>query len=338
LGFDKWYKLFNPRQLLTLVKLVKLIREAGKRVEEEKVKQGWSREDAYKYAEAVTTYLAIALARYADYNFLSNLWDCNIPKISHGLTMRGIAMMWNWVDLSPFARLTGSWLNSLGNVIDGIEYLTGAVYNSPSMVRVLRDDATELSSLGDGYFDVIVTDPPYRDDVPYAELSDFYYVWLKRALSDVESLGGLLVRRPRFIPEAFFPDGVEIEVQWKYFADKEVSENEGRSIVFGSDVGSLDYFKTLLAKSFKSMAERLVDNGLLVTYYAHTSPDAWEALLDAGWRSAKLRITGAHALVTESAQRVIARGKASLDVSIVAVWRKGVNGQVLADEAYAQAL
>ncbi|MEM4062054.1 MAG: DUF1156 domain-containing protein, partial [Desulfurococcaceae archaeon] len=58
---EKWYQFFNPRQLLTLVKLAKLIREAGKRVEEEKLKQGWNKEKAQKYAEAITTYLAIAL-------------------------------------------------------------------------------------------------------------------------------------------------------------------------------------------------------------------------------------------------------------------------------------
>ncbi|MEM4055099.1 MAG: DUF1156 domain-containing protein, partial [Desulfurococcaceae archaeon] len=67
-GFDKLYKLFNPRQLLTLVKLAKLIREAGRRVEEEKLEQGWDKEKAHKYAETITTYLAIALVRYADYN------------------------------------------------------------------------------------------------------------------------------------------------------------------------------------------------------------------------------------------------------------------------------
>jgi len=60
-GFDKWYKLFNPRQLLTLVKLVKLIREAGKQIEQEKIREGLSKEKAFKYAEAITTYLAIAL-------------------------------------------------------------------------------------------------------------------------------------------------------------------------------------------------------------------------------------------------------------------------------------
>jgi putative DNA methylase len=206
----------------------------------------------------------------------------------------------------------------------------------------LLDDATSLNKLADEKFDLIVTDPPYRDDVAYAELSDFYYVWLKRALSDVADVGGIPVRIPRFVAEAFFEDGSEIEVQWKVFAPREVSEAEGRSRYFGSagskGVGSFDYFKDLLARSFKSMASRLSDGGALVTYYAHTSPDAWEALLEAGWREAGLRITAAHALATESLQRVTARGKASLDISIVAVWRRGSSGQGLAEEVYSGAV
>jgi len=202
----------------------------------------------------------------------------------------------------------------------------------------LLDDATTLSKLSGERFDLIVTDPPYRGDVAYAELSDFYYVWLKRALSDVVDVGGLAVRQPRFIPEAFFRNGAEIEVQWKFLADKEVSENEGRSEYFGRNVGSFEYFKDLLTRSFQAMASKLVDNGVLVTYYAHTSPDAWEALLEAGWKISKLRVVTAHALITESKHRVTARGKAGLDMSIVAVWRKGVSSQILVDEAYSKAV
>ncbi|MEM2014085.1 MAG: DUF1156 domain-containing protein, partial [Desulfurococcaceae archaeon] len=74
-GFDKWFKLFNPRQLLTLVKLVKLIREAGRRVEEEKLKQGWNKEKAHKYAEAITTYLAVGLVNYTRHNNLVTHWE-----------------------------------------------------------------------------------------------------------------------------------------------------------------------------------------------------------------------------------------------------------------------
>ena len=344
-GACKWFKLFNPRQLLTLVKLVKLIREAGnklireagKKVEEERLKRGWSREEAFKYAEAVTTYLAIALCKYADYSSLVAGWNQSLI-MGHSLSMRGIAMIWNWDDMAPWASWTGTYLRNLNTLIDGLSYLVSAVNSGSGRVRVLLDDATMLSKLVDEKFDVIVTDPPYRDDVPYAELSDFYYVWLKRALSDVIDVGGLVVRQPRFFAEAFFENGAGIETQWKHFADKEVSESGGRSKFFGGDVGSFKYFKELLTKSFDSMIHLLADNGIIATYYAHTSPDAWEALLDAGWRNTGLRITAAHAFVAESKHRVTARGKAGLDISIVAVWRKGVSGQVLAGEAYSEAL
>ena len=345
-GACKWFKLFNPRQLLTLVKLVKLIREAGnklireagKKVEEERLKHGWSREEAFKYAEAVTTYLAIALSKLVNYNSITTRWDSTWWKIGETLSIRGIAMNWNWCDVNPASTFIGSWQKSLSSIITGLFYLVSTVSGTPSRIKALIEDATILSKLGNEKFDVVVTDPPYRGDVPYAELSDFYYVWLKRGLSNVVDVGGLAVRQPRFIAEAFFENGAEIETQWKYFADKEVSEDEGRSKYFGEGIGSLEYFKRLLSKSFKTMADRLVDNGVLVTYYAHTSPDAWEALLDAGWRGASLRISATHAVVTESKHRVTARGKAGLDVSIVAVWRKGVNGQVLAGEVYSEAL
>jgi putative DNA methylase len=341
-GFDKFYKLFNPRQLLTLVKLVKLIREAGKKVEEEKLREGWEREKAHKYAEAIATYLAIILINHMRHNCVVTSVEPTQKFIAHALAFRGIAMTWNWVEEYPIADVIGSFTRSIKSGIDGLSYLVSAVSGSPSRVRVLLDDATELGRVGDERFDLIVTDPPYRDDVAYAELSDFYYVWLKRALSDVADVGGIPVRIPRFLPEAFFEDGSEIEVQWKVFAPREVSEADGRSRYFGyansRGVGSFDHFKDLLARSFKSMASRPTDGGALVTYYAHTSPDAWEALLEAGWVGAGLRITAAHALATESTQRVTARGKASLDISIVAVWRRGSSGQELAEEVYWRAV
>jgi len=345
--FKKFYKLFNPRQLLTLVKIVKLIREAGKRVEEEKLKQGWSKEDAYRYAEAVTTYLAIALLKHVNYNSIVTSTEPTQKFLRESLAFRGIAMMWNWVEVAPHANILGSFTRSLDSVVKGLLYLISAVSGSSSKVRVLFDDATALSELGDERFDVIVTDPPYRDDVPYAELSDFYYVWLKRALSDVVDVGGVSVRRPRFLAEAFFDEfGNEIETQWKAFSSREVSEVKGRANIFGPvdaggrsiPVGSFEHFKYLLSESFKAMASKLVDGGVIVTYYAHTSPDAWEALLEAGWVGTGLMVSAAHALVTESPQRVTARGATTLDMSIVVVWKGRASGEALADEVYAKAI
>ena len=106
-GYDKFYKLFNPRQLLTLVKLVKLAREAGKRVEEEKLKQGWSEEDANTYAGAVTTYLAITLLKHANYNSIVTSTEPTQKFIRETLAFRGIAMTWNWVEEKPHADIIG---------------------------------------------------------------------------------------------------------------------------------------------------------------------------------------------------------------------------------------
>jgi putative DNA methylase len=343
-GFDKWYKLFDPRQLLTLVKLVKLVREAGKRVEDEKLKQGWSKGDAYKYAEAVTTYLAIALIKYVDYSSLVAGWNQSLI-MGHSLSMRGLAMVWNFDDMSPIADWTGTYHRNINTLLDGLSYLINGVSGSSSRIRVLLDDAASLSRLGDERFDLIVTDPPYRGDVAYSELSDFYYVWLKRALSDSDGVS----LKPRFYPEAFFEcldteckSYVEIRAQWERFAPLEISVCLGRAGFFkktmGVEAGSDRDFQEKLARAFKRMAELLKDDGLIVTYYAHTDPSAWEALIEAGWRRVGLRVTAAYVIATESEQRVTARGKVALDSSVVVVWRKGVSRAGLLHEVEREAL
>jgi putative DNA methylase len=347
-GFNQWYKLFNTRQLLTLVKLAKLIREAGKQIEREKVKEGLSKEEALKYAEAITTYLAIALARYADYNCLNTMVDSANPwgiKIAHALSVRGIAMQWNWGDTNPLLKSirvsgelqdTSSFGRALENVVNSSAYLT-TYKRSDDGVIVLLDDATVLNKLHSNQkYNLIVTDPPYYDDVPYAELSDFYYVWLKRALSDVEN--GRLV--PKFLPEAFFEkvgdSWVEVSTQWEKYALSEVSLNPPRLGPNARYEDGVKHFQNLLNSSFINMVSRLVDDGLLVTYYAHTDPDAWKALLEAGWEAAGLKVTNAFPLTTESAQSVVKRGKLSMDTSIVVVWRKGPEGVVEASQLYGE--
>ncbi|MCC6051445.1 MAG: hypothetical protein LM580_12100, partial [Thermofilum sp.] len=351
-GFDKFYKLFNPCQLLTLVKLVKLIREVGKRVEEEKLREGWSKEHAFKYAEIAVVYLAIGLLKYVNYNTMTTWVHASNPwgiDVSPSLADRGIAMQWNWCEIQPFIekgipkifKTPVSLINAIKSQLHAMKYIHYSLSNSLSKIFVLLDDATVLSEIKDEKFDLIVTDPPYRDDVPYVELSDFYYVWLKRALSDVD--GGKLL--PRFLGKAFFKQvGVayrEIKTQWEELAPREVGLNVGRLSYFsGREVGEEEArrrFVELLHRSFVSMRRLLKDEGLLVTYYAHTDPEAWEELISAGWR-AGFRVTAAFPVATESAQRVTARGKAALDTSIVVVWRPGVKGEALWDQVYREAL
>ncbi|MGC9227716.1 MAG: hypothetical protein ACP5HY_10600, partial [Caldivirga sp.] len=130
----------------------------------------------------------------------------------------------------------------------------------------------------------------------------------------------------------------EIRTQWEEFAPREISQSEGRVKYFGGNVGSMKFFIEGLAKSFNSMVSKLNDDGLLVTYYAHTSPEAWAALLYAGWVKNKLRITTTYPMATESAQRVPARGKIALDTSILVVWRRGSSGVKPINEAIREAV
>jgi putative DNA methylase len=303
-GFDKWFKLFNPRQLLTLVKLVKLIRETGKKVEEEKLREGWSKEDAFKYAEVISTYFAVTLAKHIDWNSMMSGWQLSYLIAAHTLAMRGIAMVWNWGDYNPLSNYRGTLKAMLRSTLNSLTYLISSVSNNRNKIRILIEDATVLGNLVNEKFELIVTDPPYRDDVPYVELSDFYYVWLKRALSDTSS--GKLA--PRFLSEAFFkPIGTtykEIRTQWEELALREVGLNVARLNYFrGREVSEEEarrYFIDLLHRSFVSMRRLLKDDGLLVTYYAHTDPEAWEELISAGWR-AGFRVTAAFPVATEFA-------------------------------------
>lgn len=329
-GMTEWYKLFNPRQILTLVKLVKLIREAGKKVEEEKAGDGLNKEEAFRWAEAVTTYLAIALCKYVDYNSVTAGWNQSLI-MGHSLSMRGIAMFWNYIDINPFVRWTGSYRQTLNNSTKGLKYLISAVYSSGSEVRVLLDDAAVLNEVAyNEKFDLIVTDPPYRDDIPYTELSDLYFVWLKRALSNNQNSR----LRPRFYVEpfgCFFKDGREIRTQWEEYRFKEISLNPPRLGESAKLEDGIRHYRSLMAQAFLTMYERLEDDGVLVTYFAHTHPDAWAELIEAGWRFAGFKMTNAFPIATESATSVISRGKLSLDTSIAVAWRKPEGAKTEAD-------
>jgi len=317
LGANRWYQFFNPRQLLTLIKLVKLIRQVGHAVEEEKLREGWNSEDARKYAEVITTYLAVALIKYVDYNSVNSGWNQSLI-MGHTMSMRGIAMMWNWYEQRPDISWTGSYWRNIQIQLESISYL----FNTTGSVKIILDDASELSRLEGERFDVIVTDPPYADDVPYSELSDFYYVWLKRALSDVENNE----LKPRFLPEAFFDEfGLEIPAQWQRFAPKEVSENEGRWEHFEVKVT----FAELLTRAFANVLRFLKEDGLLVVYYVAKKPEAWAALVDALWRENGLELVAAYPVETESEESVVARGKASVLGGYVSAWRRRVGDRSL---------
>jgi putative DNA methylase len=143
---------------------------------------------------------------------------------------------------------------------------------------------------------------------------------------------------PRFTRGAFFEkvgdSWIEVPTQWEKYALSEVSLNPPRLGTTATFEDGVKHFQNLLNASFINMASKLEEDGLLVTYYAHTDPDAWKALLEAGWEVAGFRVTNAFPITTESEQSVVKRGKLSMDTSIVVVWRKGSEGTIVASELY----
>jgi putative DNA methylase len=122
---------------------------------------------------------------------------------------------------------------------------------------------------------------------------------------------------------------VEVRTQWEWFSSREVSMNLGRCVHFGMASGGEEcdeVYKNLLKASFKSMSSRLSENGLLITYFAQSSPEAWISLIEAGLDN-NLHPSTAFPVLTESEESVVARGKAAISASIVVAWRKASRGE-----------
>jgi hypothetical protein len=150
----------------------------------------------------------------------------------------------------------------------------------------------------DKEFDLIITDPPYLDDVAYGELSEFFYVWLYRALKD------------------YYP-----ELPARILLDEDIVLSKNR---FGSKKLAMEFYTDALKQAFKKINKVLKDDGLAVIFFAHSSVEAWDLLLDT-LRDAKLCVVSSYAVHTEMQTNVLARGKTSFMSSIVISCRKVSN-------------
>ncbi|QXJ35004.1 DUF1156 domain-containing protein [Saccharolobus shibatae] len=161
-GMDKFYKLFNARQLVILTKIVDRLNELRNEI---------NGDEGYK--EAITTYLTMAFLNHVRYNSMLTLIEStrafNVPITA----FRGLAFSWSWVEISPLANISGSLTKLLEHVKKGLEYLVQT--NTNPQVEVIHSD---LNNLQTEHVDLIVTNPPFADDKPY--VSDYFYVWLKR--------------------------------------------------------------------------------------------------------------------------------------------------------------
>ena len=285
-GLNKWGDLFNPRQQLVLITFIEKVRQ----VYTSMIAEG----AAPEFAAAVSTYLAFGVDRLATY--LSNLvrWRPDVLSFERIFDRPALEMVRNYGEVNPFCDARGSW--DLEGILDVIDYLCKIPHLERQSVTVRQGTATNLP-YPDNYFDAILTDPPYYDNIPYSFLSDFFYVLLKRAVGDI------------------FPDLFSTPLTPKAGEIVAYTRPEG-----GFEAGKR-FFEENLKLSFQEMQRVLKMGGIAVVVYAHKSTEGWEtvinALLDSG-----LVVTSAWPLNTEMTARVNAKETASLASSIYIVARK----------------
>jgi putative DNA methylase len=177
-GLDTFDKLFTARQLHTLRYISNSIRDIHPQiVRDYRVKHpSADQSEAARHANAVCTYLALALSRWTDNSNSIASWNYGNQNLRVCFTRQGIPMSWDFAEISPFAK-AGGWHAIVENIAAIL-----APMQPPAAGFALQADA-QTQQVGQN--NIIATDPPYYDNVGYADLSDFFYVWLRRTLRDI---------------------------------------------------------------------------------------------------------------------------------------------------------
>ena len=294
-GFDKWYKLFTPRQLLalgTFVKYTRVMREAMQKYE---YSDEWS--------EAISVYLALSIDRIAERNSSMCHYDVSRDSISGTFQRYALPINWDFAEAVPISSTAGSYEGQIDWITRYIEHAINGIGSSHSP-EVRNQSATNTANSG---ADAIITDPPYYDAIPYSDLMDFFYVWLRRTLNGLS-------------PEIDSTFQEPLSPKWDHeHNDGELIDDSSR---FGGDKQkSKANYEDGMARVFQSCYKSLNPGGRLVLVFAHKHPDAWETLVSALIR-ADFVVDGSWPIQTEMGNRTRALSSAALASSVWLVCKK----------------
>lgn len=303
-GLTRWADLFTNRQLLALTTFSDLVTETRERVLRDALATGATSggrleaggTDAEAYADSVATYLSCALVRVAMTDSTLCRWNPVGPKVQHMFGRQAISMVWDFSEVDPFATATGSWDAA-------IEMAVNALALSPLAAagEVLQRDATGASSERL----LLSTDPPYYDNVGYSDLSDFFYVWHRRALRSVY---------PELLSTVLVPKADELVANPYRHAGRD---------------GAKTFFEQGFRRVFARARETALAEYPITVYYAFKQSDAdddgdvstgWETLLDGMIRSG-WEITATWPVRTEMGNRMRSLDSNALASSIVIALR-----------------
>jgi adenine-specific DNA methylase len=293
-GFDKWSKMFTPRQLLALGTMVRHTCAARDELNSLELNGDW--------IEAVTAYLACGIDRLADFANINTQWKIDVPTINHAFVRFAIQITWDFAEGNPIGEIAGSYSMCLDRVITGLEIGASFTRKEGTAYVELASATSDMPET-----DLVVTDPPYYDAIPYSDLMDFFYVWLRRSLHGTSSR----------IDKAF-----DAPLGPKWNPEKNDGELIDDSSRFGGDkAASKAAYEDGMYRAFQACDRALVPNGRMVVVFANKNPDAWETLVSAIIRAGFV-VDGSWPMQTEQPSRTRGQSSAALSSSIWIIGRK----------------
>ncbi len=298
MGLTTWNKLFNSRQLLTLITYLELIHETIQDMEN----KNWNTSKK----EAIITYLDMVLNRCVDKNSRLSMWHSGRISIEKATATHSLNLMWNYPEVTPYF-LWNSCADVVTEYSELIKFLDSRISKNDEKfgtIKILQESANSLYEIDSGSVDIIVTDPPYYDTIPYADLSDFFYVWQKRALE------------PLYLPR------LQNELTNK--EDEAVaSPHRFRNSEKPKETAKKDY-EEKMRQAFAECHRVLQSQGVMIVQFNHKDSGAWDALSQA-LMEAGFIITATWSVNTESPENLHQANKNSVASTVALSCRKRLN-------------
>ncbi|WP_341228322.1 DUF1156 domain-containing protein [uncultured Arcticibacterium sp.] len=274
-GLEQWGQMFSNRQLLAMQTLISKFRNLGETFE-----------SFNEYGKALSTYLAILIDRGAAINTTFGRWDVSRENIQSPFSKQAIPMMFDYPEGNLLGDTTGSLLNQLNWIT---RYIESESDNSFSAI-LQNASSGDKTQFGDKSITAVITDPPYYDAIAYADLSDFFYVWLKRTLGNVYPLNFATPSTPK---------------SEECTALKHHHKN--------SKAEAKQHFENKLTEIFDAIELQTTD--IVSIMFAHQSTEAWTTLCNS-ILDARMNITGSWPVDTEMANRSLGLAGAVLASSV----------------------
>ena len=273
-GFTKWGDLFSDRQLYMLSAFI------------DEIKKNAEELGGTPYTKVLQTYIALWFDRVALINTSFGRWHTSGEKIEHPYSRQAIAFVSDYPESNPFCTSSGSALNQLDWVLRYIESESKSSFST----TFANASSGEKSQFGKKELTAAVTDPPYYDAIAYGDISDFFYVWMKRTLGDLYPINFATPQTP------------------KTEECTALKHHHG-----GSEEESKRHFEHKLTEIFDAIEEQTTD--IVSIMFAHQSTEAWTTLCNS-ILDARMNITGSWPMDTEMANRSLGLAGAALESSV----------------------